>query len=249
MSAVARALYQALRGAGAVIEGAEFLLTHRHLLGRHLPHVLTAAACTLGAMWLAAKLTAYLPPAPGMTLPWYLVLIEWCWSRLPAALAAEFAAWAALTAYLGLAWPRRFVWEVMAQRHVAPPAQLGDGRGRAFFWLSVCGVGGAGIAWVPIVGLAAAVVLAWPVLGAGLAMAILDLRGWRSDGVYAFLTSHWATLVGLGLGVVVSLAIPAVNLVALPCAVAGATCLLVREPQPAAIKTTAGTTPYASPDR
>lgn len=248
MPTVSLRLFQLLRGGGAVIEGAEFLLTHRQLLGRYLSHLIAAAACTLAAVWLAARLEPLLPSAPVIALPWYLVLAEWLWANLPAVLSAEIAAWVALGAYVGLAWPRQFVWAIMSQRGVAPlSAEPRDGRERTLSWFVLSGAGWAALAYIPGIGLAAAAVVAGPVLGVGLVIPILALRGWH-PATAGFLRSHGALLTGLGFGIVISLAIPVVNLVALPCAVAGTVCLLIREPLPEVLKTTAETTPYASPD-
>lgn len=250
MRAVGPSLYHALRGGAAVIEGAEFLLTHRRILVHQAPHVLAAGAFALIATWLASRLIPVLPQPHPLSLPWYFVLIEWLWSRLPSVLAADIAAWSALTAYLALAWPRQLVWAVMAQRNVTrPSAPPGHERGPALFLLSAGGAGCGLAAYVPVVGPAAAAVLAWPVLGAGLVVATLTLRGWPRADIYVFVRTRWEILGGLGLGVAVSVAIPVVNLVALPCAVAGTACLLFREPRPGVLRTSEGTIPCASPDK
>lgn len=233
-----------------MIEGAEFLLTHRHIPRRLVFHFGAAAACVLIATWPAAWLAAHLPTPPAITLPWYLVLLEWLWASLPVVLAAELAAWIALTAYVALGLPRRLVWAVMTQREVPLPSPLpGDPRGPALAWLGAGGVGWALIAGVPVFGPAAAAVLACLVLGGAFVVTTLTLRGWSWGNVLSFILTHSAMIVGLGLGLIVSLTIPVVNLVALPCAVTGTGCLLLREPRPEAIRTNEGTVPCASPDK
>jgi hypothetical protein len=246
MPAVGRSLYQILRGGGAVIEGAEFLLTHRQLVGRYLTQVIAAAACTFAALELAARLEPLLAPAPVIALPWYFILAEWVLANLPAVASVEIAAWIALGAYFGLAWPRRFVWAIMALRGVAPMAAR-YGRERTLSWFVLSGAGWTALTYLPGIGLAAAVASAGPVLGVSLALPILALRGWPTSATSAFLRSHGTLLTGLGFGLAVSLAVPAVNLVALPCAIAGTVCLLIREPLPV-LKTSAETIPYVSPD-
>jgi hypothetical protein len=179
MRGVSRVLYQALRGGGAVVEGAEFLLTHRHLLRRQIGHFLAAAACAVVATWLGARLAMVLPAAPAIAFPWYLVLIEWLWAELPSVLAAEVAGWGAGTVYLALPFPRQLVWVVMSQRGGTAPTSPSDReRERALIWLGAGAAGCVLVAWVPVVGPPAAAVLACPVLGGGFVVAILTLRGW-----------------------------------------------------------------------
>ncbi len=249
MRTVGLSLYHALRGGAAVIEGAEFLLTHRRRLARQIPHFLAAAACSAIATGLASRLTPGLPQPPALALPWYLVLIEWAWSRLPSVLGLEIAAGTALTGYLALAWPRELVAAVEAQRGPARPAtSRRGGRASSLVVLSVGAAACGLIASVPAVGPAAAAALACPALGAGLAVATLTLHGWPPGDMRAFLSTNWEIPVGLGLGLIATMAIPVVNLTALPCALAGAACLLGREPRPGMLKTSEGTTPCASRD-
>jgi hypothetical protein len=250
MRGVGRTLYHALRGGGAVIEGAEFLLTHRQIARRQILHLCAAASCTLIATWLRAWPAAYVPAPPAVTLPWYLVLVEWLWSSLPAVLTSELAAWAAQTMYVALALPRQLVSAVLSQRgSILPSPREAGPRGPALAWLGAGGLGCAAIAWLPLVGPLAAAVLACPVLGGGLVVTILMLRGWSWADTISLVQRQWALIVGLGLGLVVSLTIPVVNLVALPCAAVGTTCLLLREVRPAPVRTSAGRAPCASPDK
>jgi hypothetical protein len=205
---------------------------------------------SLIATSLASWLAADLPAPPVVAFPWYLVLVEWLFSSLQGVLAAELAAWVAQTAYVALALPQQMVWAVLTQHGVTLPSPLGGNpRGPALAWLSAGGVACALTAWAPRVGPVAAAVLACPVLGGGLVVTTLTLRGWPGEPLFHFTRTHWAMIVGLGVGLVVSLAIPVINLVALPCAVAGTACLLLREPRPEAVRTSEGTVPCASPDK
>jgi hypothetical protein len=233
-----------------VVEGAEFLLTHRHIVGRHLVHFLAAAACAFGALWLRPWIAAVLPPVPAVTFPWYLVLLEWLWAELPSLLAAEVSAWSATAAYLALPSTGRLIAAVMAHRGEAEPCLAASHEpGGALAWLAAGAAAYAAIAWIPLVGPASAVVLACPVLGAGFVITVLERHGWSGGAVRAFATSHWPLLSGVGLGLIVGLVIPVFNLAALPCAVAGTVCLLRREVGAVRVRTTGGTIPYASPDR
>jgi hypothetical protein len=251
MRAVSLALYHALRGGGAVIEGAEFLLTHRHIPRRLVLHFSAAATCTLIAIWLGTRLAAALPAPPVIALPWYLVLVEWLWSSLPIVLATQFVAWSALAAYVAVALPQGIVSAVLTQRGVMPPSTLvRDPRSPVLAWLSAGGVGCALIAWVPVVGPGTAAVLGLPVLGGGLVVTTLTLLGWSKSAIRSAMRTHLAVMVGLGLGLALSLAIPVVNLVALPCAFAGTACLLLREPRPAEqVRTNEETVPCALPEK
>src|SRR5574341_1675179 len=153
MRAVGRSLHQALRGGGAVVEGAEFLLTHRHFVGRQLVHFLAAGACALGAAWLGSRLAEVFPAAPVIAFPWYLVLVGWLWSGLPSVLAAELAAWSAATVYLALPSTHQLMLTVMKLRgNTDPRVTSGRVQRGALVWLgvgaAVCGV----VVWVPVVG-------------------------------------------------------------------------------------------------
>jgi hypothetical protein len=229
-----------------VVEGAEFLLTHRRIVGRHLVHFLAAAACSLGAVWLRPRIAAVLPPTPAVAFPWYLVLLEWLWVGLPSVLAAEISAWSATVAYLALPSTGHLIATVMAQRGGAEPFLTASHEpGGTLAWLTAGAAVYAAIAWIPMVGPASAVVLACPVIGAGFIVTILARHGWSGGAVRAFATSHWPLLSGVGLGLIVGLVIPVFNLAALPCAAAGTACLLRREVGAVQPKTNAGTTPYA----
>lgn len=233
-----------------MVEGAEFLLTHRRVVGRHPVHFLAAAACSLGAVWLGPRIVAVLPPTPAVAFPWYLVLLEWLWAGLPSVLAAEVSAWTATVAYLALPSTGHLIATVMAQRGGAEPYLTASHEpGGALAGLAAGGAVYAAIAWIPMVGPPAAVVLACPVIGAGFVVTVLSRHGWAGGTVRAFVTSHWSLVSGVGLGLIVGLVIPVFNLAALPCAVAGTVCLLRREVGAVQVRTNGGTIPYASPDR
>lgn len=232
-----------------MVEGAEFLLTHRRVVGRHPVHFLAAAACSLGAVWLGPQIAAVLPSTPAVAFPWYLVLLEWLWAGLPSVLAAEVSAWSAAVAYLALPSTGRLIATVMAHRGDTEPYLTASREpGGALAWLAA-GAAVYAIAWIPMVGPALAVVLACPVLGAGFVITVLSRPGWAGGAVRVFVTSHWLLVSGVGLGLIVGLVIPVFNLAALPCAVAGTVCLLRREVGAVQVRTNGGTIPYASPDR
>lgn len=230
-----------------MVEGAEFLLTHRDISRRHVLHLLASAACGLLSTWLFSAVRPLVPPPGAISLPWYLVLVEWSWSNLPAVLAAEAAAASAAIAYLLLARPRALVLSVVTRRGGTVACSSPRASGSVIGVLTAGGLGCIGLVTVPWGG-AAASVLWLPLLGAGLVAAVLSVLGWPSAAILTFLRSRIAMLAGLGLAIVTSLAVPVVNLVALPCATVGAACLILRE-EGAAAKTSGGTIPYVSRDR
>lgn len=250
MHAVSRALYQLLRGGGAVVEGAEFLLTHRHISRQQLPHLGAAALCTLMGAWMGGRLTAVLPAPPTLPFPWFLILVEWIWASLPVVLGAELAAWVAQTVYVTFAPPRQLVSAVLSQRGSGSPSpQAGLSQQTALTWLGAGGLLCALIALVPVVGPVAAAVLAFPVLGGALSATTLSLLGRPRRAVLAFLRTHWGMSAGLGVGLLVALTIPVLNLVALPCAATGIACLLLKDLGLDAFRTSEGTAPCASPNK
>ncbi|MFZ5861819.1 MAG: hypothetical protein ACOYXR_03100 [Nitrospirota bacterium] len=243
-------LYAALRGGGAVIEGVEFWGTHRTLIPRHAGHFLVAALC----VWLMARTTpaidGYLPTATALLLPWYLVAVEWAWSQLPIGVAAAVAAWGAQISYLSVVSVREIVDAVVNRRGGAADRSERIGpRIAAFAWMLVGGIGCAALAYVPVVGPPATLALACPVLGAGFVTAAAAARGAGSWEIIGVVRSRIAMVSGLGAGVLVALAVPVVNLIALPCAAAGTVCLVLREERGASLKTSAGTVPYVWPGR
>jgi hypothetical protein len=250
MRAVSHGLYAVLRGGGAVIEGIEFWGTHYPLVPRRIGHFIAAAGCTLLTTRVVAGIEAWLPSAPALLLPWYLVAAEWAWSHLPSGLAAATGAWGAETAYLGLVSIRELVDAVVSRRGGASDRSvIVSPRRAALAWLIVGGLGCAGLAYVPVIGPPAALTIICPVLGAGFIVAILAARGSEPREILRFVRTHIAMLSGLGGGVLVALAIPVINVVALPCAAAGVVCLVFREERTASVKTSAGTAPYALPDK
>ncbi len=250
MRAVSRGLYAVLRGGGAVIEGIEFWGTHYDLIPRRIGHFIAAAVCLLLMARVVAEFEAFFPSAPALLLPWYLVIFEWAWSHLPSGLASAMTAWGSETAYLGLAPIRELVDAVVGRRGGASDRSVLVGpRRAALTWLGVGGLGCAGLSYVPVVGPPAALAVICPVLGAGFLVAILAARGLSPVEVVGFVRSRIAILWGLGAGVLVALTIPVISLVALPCAAAGAICLVLREERAASVKTSAGTVPCASPGK
>lgn len=233
-----------------MIEGIEFWGAHYPLVPRRIGHFIAAAVCTLLMTRVVAGIEAWLPSAPALLLPWYLVAAEWAWSHLPSGLAAATVAWGAETAYLALVSIRELIDTVVSRREGASDRSVVVGpRRAALTWLGVGGLGCAGLAYVPVIGPPAALAFIGPVLGAGFFVAILAARGSSLEAVVGFVRSRIAMLWGLGTGVLVALAIPVISLVALPCAAAGAICLVLREERTASVKTSAGTVPYASPDK
>jgi hypothetical protein len=250
MRSVSHGLYAALRGGGAVIEGIEFWGTHYPLVPRRIGHFLTAAVCTLLMTRVVAVIEAWLPRAPALLLPWYLVAAEWAWSHLPSGLTAATAAWGAETAYLGLVSIRELVDTIVSRRGGASDRSvLVSPRRAALIWLIVWGFGCAGLAYVPVIGLPATLAIICPVLGAGFIVATLAAQGSGPWEILRFVRSRIAMLSGLGGGVLVAFAIPVIKVVALPCAAAGAVCLVLREERTASVKTSAGTVLYASPNK
>ncbi|HET8760038.1 MAG TPA: hypothetical protein VFN94_03170 [Nitrospiria bacterium] len=250
MRALGSALYAALRGGGAVIEGAEFLIAAARLSPRRIGHLLAAAACVLIATKLFSGIATRLPTVPEISFPWYLVLVEWGWSNLSSGLAAAATAWGAETLYLGWVSVRDVVDTVVSRRGgMAGRRAVVSARRAAIACLVVGGFGCVGVAYVPIVGPLAALAAACPVLGAGFAAACLAQRGWPPDEITRLVRRRVVLLGGLGGGVLVLLTIPLVNLVVLPCAAAGTVCLLLREERADSVKTSAGTTPCVSPSK
>lgn len=221
-------LYDGLRGAAAVIEGVEFLLTHR-------PVVRKAAGAFAAAAVLVAVSTALFPPlqasiapvVPGVVLPWYAVLLEWMWSQMPAVLAMLLLCWGIETVYLQLGWTGRLVDAVTALRGGRPRTPRGGGRWLVT-WL-MGGVGCAGLIAGGVPGIIVAVLAAVPILGAGLIYPVSRRRGWPAGVIGPFLRSRPMLCGGVGLGAVCGLAVPIFNLVVFPCAVVGVSCLLLRE--------------------
>jgi hypothetical protein len=250
MRAIAHGLYSALRGGGAVVEGAEFLVANHRVTLRGLGHALAAAACVIASTRLLSGIGAWLPPAPAISLPWYLVLVEWAWASLPSGLTVAATAWGAELAYLGLVAINGLVDAVANRRGHGPArAMVLSPRRAAWVCLSVGGLGCAGLAYVPVIGPVAALAAACPVLGAGFVVAILAVRGRNPRSIVGFTQSRVVLLGGLGGGILVSLALPVVSLVALPCAAAGTACLILREERSEPARTSEETVPYASPGK
>jgi uncharacterized protein involved in cysteine biosynthesis len=250
MRKVSHGLHAALRGGGAVIEGIEFWGGHYSLVPRRIGHFLAAAVCTLLMTRLTAGIEAWLPSVPTLLLPWYLVAAEWAWLHLPSGLVAATVAWGAETAYLGLVSIRELVDTVVSRRGGASDwSVLVSPRRAALAWLIVGGLWCAGLAYIPVIGPLATLAVICPVLGGGFIVATIAARGLGPREILRFVRSRIAMLSGLGAGVLVALAIPVINLVVLPCAAAGAVCLVLREERAAAVKTSEGTVPYASPDK
>lgn len=221
-------LYDGLRGAAALIEGVEFLLTHRTVVRKSAGAFASAAALVAVGTALFSALRASIEPmVPSVVLPWYAVLLEWMWSQMPAVLAALLLCWVIETVYLQLRWTGRLVEAVTALRGGRPRAPSDDGRWLVT-WLMV-GVGCVGLTAGGVPGVIVAALAAAPVLGAGLIYPVSRWRGWPIGIIGPFLRSRPMLCGGVGLGAVCGSAVPIFNLVAFPCAVIGVSCLLLRE--------------------
>jgi hypothetical protein len=233
-----------------VIEGIEFWGTHPELVFRRITNFLVAAACTVLIARMVAEIESVLPSASALSLPWYLVAVEWAWSELSSGLAAALTAWGAETAYLSLVSMRDLVDTVVDRRGGASDRTVRvSPRRAALLWLVVGGLACAGLAYVPVVGALGGLALICPVIGAGVAAATLAARGMTGSEIFGFVRARVLMLSGLGGGMLVALAIPVVYWVALPCAAAGTVCLVLREERAAPVKTSEGTVPCASPSK
>jgi hypothetical protein len=232
---VFRIVYDGLRGFGALIEGAEFLFTHRHLWRPLALHLGTAATLVLLTGWLRPPLaTTIAPYLPAVVAPWYLVLAEWAWGAMPSVLASLAVSGLVTAAYSALAWPTALVARVAAIR--APgkpgtPTTLTD-RMAVLVWLAAGGLVCSGVVVLHPLGAAVAVFLACPVLGIALIYPALRLRGWAPREARRFALARLAIWSGLGTGLAIGLAVPLVSLAALPCGMVGAACLALREERP-----------------
>jgi hypothetical protein len=248
--AVGHALYSALRGGGALIEGIEFWGTHAQLAVRRIADFLVATACTVIVTRVVAGIEGYLPSASALPLPWYLVAVEWAWSQVPSGLAAALTAWGVETAYLSLVSMREVVDTVVSRRGGASDRSASvSSRKASLVWLLIGGFGCIGLAYVPVIGAPLALAIMCPVLGTGVVAGVLASRGWTRPEIFGFVRSRAAMLSGLGAGVFVGSVIPVVNLVALPCAAAGTVCLVLREERAAPVRTSEGKVPCASPGK
>lgn len=225
-----RILYDLLRGAGALVEGVEFLVAHHTIARRLAGHFLVAAACVLiTTQWLPSRLQPLMPAVTPLVLPWYLVLAEWAWSGIPSVLAQQAAGWAAMVAYLGIAPPRGLVALVAERRGGDLGARPVSDRMRSTIWLALGGVVCFGLSVLPTLGPLVALLAVCPVVGGALFVSVSAGRVGSSSRHRWWSRGLNATSIGLGGAVFVALSIPVVNLVALPCAATGAACLVIRE--------------------
>lgn len=222
-------LYDGLRGAATLVEGLEFLLTHRPVVKDALrPFAASVALIVLAGVFMAPLRSGLAPFVPGLTLPWYFVLFEWGWSAMPSLLAALLLCVGIEILYFWLAAPGTLVDAVAVRRGAThQPATLD--RIRFTGWVGGMSLGCAGIAAAGGAGVAIAGLVALPMLGGGMVWAIACLRGWAPAVVRHLLSSRLTLCGGLGAALLVGSMVPILNLAVFPCATIGVTCLILRE--------------------
>jgi len=225
-----------LRGFGAIIEGAEFLLTHRTLWRPLAPHFGAGAALALGASLaihpLQRIVMAHVPP---LVLPWYLAPLEWAWGATPGLLASLLMLVLAEIAYLAVAWPAPVIQAVALIRHAhrsdldpSSITAIASGRWRMLLAMAGCTIGCVALLWTSAVGSTLVATFGMVVIsGAGLLYPAWQSA--RRVSAFGVDFTRVPLCIGLGGGLFVLWMIPLLGVVSLPIGVVGTACLALRE--------------------